>query len=139
MKIEYPARITKEEDGIFFVSFPDIHEAMTQGETLEEALFNASEVLTLTMEYRLDEDQKIPEPSIIKGRHIHLISPDAKVQAALLVRKARAEKSLADLARALETSWPSVKRLENPHNSPTLKMIDKAAAALGKRLVLSFE
>ena len=139
MKIEYPARITKEEDGIFFVSFPDIDEAMTQGETLEEALFNASEVLTLTMEYRLDEDQEIPEPSDIKGRHTHLISPDAKVQAALLVRKARADKSLADLARALETSWPSVKRLENPHNSPTLKMIEKAAAALGKRLVLSFE
>lgn len=139
MKIEYPARITKEEDGIFFVSFPDINEAMTQGETLEEALFNAFEVLTLTMEYRLDENQEIPEPSNIKGSHIHLISPDAKVQAALLVRKARADKSLADLARALETSWPSVKRLENPHNSPTLKMIDKAAAALGKRLVLSFE
>ena len=139
MKIEYPVQITKEEDGIFFVSFPDIEEAITQGETIEEALFNASEVLTLTMEYRLDEEQKIPEPSNITGKNIYLISPDVKVQAALLVRRAREGKSLAELARALETSWPSVKRLENPHNSPTLKMIDKAAAALGKRLVLSFE
>lgn len=138
MKIEYPAQI-KKEDGIFFVFFPDIEEAMTQGETMEEALFNASEVLTLTMEYRLDEDQEIPESSQITGNDIYLISPGAKVQAALLVRKAREGKSLADLARTLETSWPSVKRLENPHNSPTLKMIDKAAAALGKRLVLSFE
>ena len=139
MKIEYPAQIKKEEDGIFFVSFPDIEEAMTQGETMEEAIFNASEVLTLTMEYRLDEDQEIPKSSQITGIDIHLISPSAKVQAALLVRKARDGKSLADLARTLETSWPSVKRLENPHNSPTLKMIDKAASALGKRLVLSFE
>jgi len=139
MKIEYPAKIKKEEDGIFFVSFSDIEEAITQGETMEEALFNASEVLTLTMEYRLDEEQKIPEPSQVTGSNIHLISPSAKVQAALLVRKAREGRSLADLARTLETSWPSVKRLENPHNSPTLKMIDKAAAALGKRLVLSFE
>ncbi len=139
MKIEYPVQITKEKDGIFFVSFPDIEEAMTQGETIEEALFNASEVLTLTMEYRLDEEQEIPEPFNITGKNIYLISPDVKVQAALLVRRAREGKSLAELARALETSWPSVKRLENPHNSPTLKMIDKAAAALGKRLVLSFE
>ena len=139
MKIEYPAQIKKEEDGIFFVSFPDIEEAMTQGETMEEALFNASEVLTLTMEYRIDEEQRIPEPSQITSNDIHLISPGAKVQAALLVRKAREGKSLADLARALETSWPSVKRLENPHNSPTLKMIDKTATALGKRLILSFE
>jgi len=139
MKIEYPAQIEKAEDGIFFVSFPDIEEAMTQGENMEEALFNASEVLTLTLEYRLDEDREIPEPSQITNSNTYLISPSAKVQAALLVRKAREGKSLAELARTLETSWPSVKRLENPHNSPTLKMIDKAAAALGKRLVLSFE
>jgi len=112
---------------------------MTQGENMEEALFNASEVLTLTLEYRLDEDREIPEPSQITNSNTYLISPSAKVQAALLVRKAREGKSLAELARTLETSWPSVKRLENPHNSPTLKMIDKTAAALGKRLVLSFE
>jgi len=139
MKIEYPAQITKGEDGFLFVSFPDIKEAMTQGETMEEALFNASEVLSLTMEYRLDKEQKIPEPSNITGNTIHLISPDVKVQAALLIRKARKGKSLADLARTLETSWPSAKRLESPHNSPTLKMIDKAATALGKKLVLNFE
>lgn len=139
MKIEYPAKIQKEEDGTFFVSFPDIPEALTQGATMEEALFNASEVLTLSMEYRLDEEQKIPDPSDIAGDNIHLISPSAKVQSAMLIRNARQGRSLADLARTLETSWPSVQRLENPHNSPTLKMIDKAAAALGKRLVLSFE
>lgn len=55
------------------------------------------------------------------------------------MRRARGERSLADLARALETSWPSVKRLEGPRHWPTLKQIDKTAAALGKRLVLSFE
>jgi antitoxin HicB len=82
MKIEYPAQIKKEEDGIFFVSFPDMEEAMTQGETMDEALFNASEVLTLTIEYRLDEEQEIPEVSPVTGSDIHLISPGAKVQAA---------------------------------------------------------
>ncbi len=139
MKIEYPAEIQKEDDGTFLVSFPDIPEALTQGETMEEALFNASEVLTLSMEFRLDEEQEIPDPSSITGDNIHLISPVAKVQSAMLIRKSRQGRSLADLARTLETSWPAVQRLENPHNSPTLKMIDKAATALGKRLVLSFE
>ncbi|MCI5148000.1 MAG: type II toxin-antitoxin system HicB family antitoxin [Candidatus Electrothrix sp. MAN1_4] len=104
MKIEYPAQIIKEEDGIFFVSFPDIEEAITQGDTLEEALFNASEVLTLTLEYRLDEGLELPDPSTITGEDMYLIPPDVKVQAALLIRKAREDKSLADLARILETS-----------------------------------
>jgi antitoxin HicB len=61
------------------------------------------------------------------------------VQAALLVRQARGDRSLAELARALETSWPAAKRLENPRHYPTMKQLEKAAAAMGKRLVLTFE
>jgi len=72
MKIEYPAKIQQEEDGTFFVSFPDISEALSEGATLEEALFNASEVLTLSIEYRLDEEQKIPDPSDVVGDNIYL-------------------------------------------------------------------
>ncbi len=139
MKIEYPARITKDDDGFFFVSFPDLEEGITQGETLEEALFNASEVLTLVLEHRIEEESGIPDPSDIAGDDVYRIAPDARVQAALLIRKTRADRPLADLARALDTSWPSAKRLENPRNSPTLKMLDRAAAALGKKLVISFE
>jgi antitoxin HicB len=61
------------------------------------------------------------------------------VQAALLVRQARGNRSLAELARALETSWPAAKRLENPRHYPTIKQLEKAAAAMGKRLILAFE
>jgi antitoxin HicB len=57
----------------------------------------------------------------------------------LLIRRARGDRSLAELARALETSWPSAQRLENPRHSPTLRQLEKAAAALGKRLVLALE
>jgi antitoxin HicB len=46
---------------------------------------------------------------------------------------------LAELARSLQTSWPSAQRLENPRHSPTLRQLEKAAAALGKRLVLALE
>ena len=84
MKIKYPAKIIKEDDDTFFISFPDIEEALTMGKTMEEALFNASEVLTLSLEYRLDEEQEIPVPSSIAGTDIYLISPDAKVQSAML-------------------------------------------------------
>ena len=138
MKIEYPAKITKEEDS-FLVEFDDLEEAFTEGKTLEEALFNASEVLTLCLEHRIAEKQDIPDPSHIEGDNIYIIVPETGVQASLLIRKSRADRSLAELARSLETSWPSVQRLENPRNSPSLKMLNKAATAFGKRLVLSFE
>jgi hypothetical protein len=52
-----------------------------------------------------------------------------------LIRRARGNRSLAELARSPQTSWPSARRLENPRHSPTLRPLERAAAALGKRLV----
>ena len=60
-------------------------EAFTEGETIDEALFNAAEVLTLTLEGRMEENQLIPVPTAnVPGAHY--IAPDAKTQAALLAR-----------------------------------------------------
>ena len=86
----------------------------------------------------MDEGQDIPAPSQSREA-VYLVSPDAKTQAALLLRQARGNRTLADLARALETSWPQVQRLEDPHHWPSLKTLDRAARVLGKRLVLSLE
>jgi len=137
MNIHYPALLTPDESG-YCVQFVDLEEAFTEGGTLDEALFNAAEVLTLTLDARMEENLPIPEPA--SGvESAYYVAPDAKTQAALLVRRARGDRPLADLARALETSWPAARRLEDGSHWPSLKQLDKAAAALGKRLVLSFE
>ena len=138
MEIRYPATIEHQEEGGFLVQFVDFDNIFTQGETLEEAQFNAAEVLSVMLEVMLEDGQKIAAPSQnVAGAHY--IAPDAKTQAALLVRMARGERSLADLARALQTSWPAAKRLEDARHWPTLRALDRAAAALGKRLILSME
>lgn len=138
MEIRYPATVTSQSDGSFFVQFVDLPDTFTEGQTREEALFNASEVLSAMLAWRLDEARDVPPPSQrVKGAHY--IAPDAKTQAAMLLRLARGERSLSELARALETSWPAAKRLENPTHWPSLKTLDRAAAALGKRLVLVLE
>lgn len=140
MNILYPAKITTDEEGRFFVQFLDIEEAISEGETLEEAVFNAQETLTLSLEGRIDEKMDIPLPSVIEGENVHMIAPSAMVQTALLIRENRKNKlSMAEFARMLQTSWPAASKLENPHNSPTIKMIEKAASVLGKRLIVSFE
>ncbi len=138
MSVHYPAVFEPDEGGGFFVRFVDIEGAMTDGDTLEEALFNAAEALSGVLGSLLDDNQPIPDPSPAVAGAV-LIAPDARTQAALLVRKARGERSLADLARALETSWPSARRLEDPRHSPTLRQLEKAAAALGKRLILALD
>jgi antitoxin HicB len=138
MDIRCPATVERQPDGSYLVQFVDLDDTFTEGKTKEEALFNAAEVLSGMLAWRLDEGKNVPPPSQ-KVKGAHYIAPDAKTQAAMLLRLARAERSLSDLARALETSWPAAKRLEDPMHWPSLKTLDKAAAALGKRLVLTLE
>ncbi|MFN7962124.1 MAG: type II toxin-antitoxin system HicB family antitoxin [Thermoanaerobaculia bacterium] len=138
MEIRYPAKIQRDSSGRFLVEFVDLPDTFTEGETWEEALFNATEVLSAMLALRLDKGFEIPGPSSnVEG--VQYIAPDARTQAAMLVRLARGERSLSDLARALETSWPAARRLEDPKHWPSLKSLERAAAALGKRLVLVLE
>lgn len=138
MQIRYPATIEAQEGGGFLVQFVDFDNIFTQGDTLEDAQFNAAEVLSGMLGWMLDKDKEIPVPSPrVKGAHY--IAPDAKTQAALLLRQARGERTVSELARALQTSWPAAKRLEDARHWPTLRALDRAAAALGKRLMLSLE
>lgn len=138
MEIRYPAVIEQQADGRHFVQFVDLPDTFSEGQTQEEALFNAIEVLSAMLAWRLDDARDVPAPSL-KVKGAHYIAPDAKTQAAMLLRLARGERTLSDLARALETSWPAAKRLEDPTHWPSLKTLERAAAALGKRLVLTLE
>lgn len=137
MNFEYPFTVEPSENSGFIVQFIDVEEAFTCGETLEECIHNAEEVLTTMLTIRLENDNDIPKPS--SGNHKYRVAPSAAVQAALAVRFARRDKSLADLACALGVTWPVAQRLENPKHSPSLKQLERAAAALGKRLIINFK
>ena len=138
MNILYPASIKKEED-TFVVQFIDFEDIFTEGETLEHAKAMAAEVLTLMLESKAEHQESIPLPSKARGKEIYYIAPEAAVQSALLFIFNKGEQSLSDISRALGTSWAATQRLEDPKHSPTIKTLEKAAAALGKRLVISFE
>lgn len=134
MKLLYPAILEEEKEGGYLVTFPDLPEAGTDGETLEEAIYNASEVLTLTLECRVEGKEEIPEPSEIETAQY--IAPSARVQAAILIKLARKDKSLSDVARTLNTSWAAAQRLENPKHWTNLQQLEKTAAVLGKQVVI---
>lgn len=55
----YPAVLTFTEKHIE-ISFPDLEEALSQAETIEEAIRRADEVLKLTIESRLEDKEEIP-------------------------------------------------------------------------------
>lgn len=62
-KLFYPAVFHKAEEGGFWISFPDIPECLTQGETMNEAYEMAIEALGLALTDREKEHQPIPPAS----------------------------------------------------------------------------
>jgi antitoxin HicB len=140
MNLLYPANFKPQPDRGFTVLFVDLPEAITEGDTFDEAMLHAQEVLSLSLRGRIEDGQPIPLPSAAKkGKQVRLVAPDALAQSAVLLRLARGDRPLSDLARAMETSWAAAQRLEDPHHWPSLKQLDRAAKVLGKRLVLSLE
>lgn len=138
MNVLYPAifKLSRKEKR-YTISFPDLSEAISEATSLEEAYINAAEVLTLTLEGRMDEGMKIPKPSLRKNAK--QIAPSARVQAALLLRWTKGHHTTAEIARSLHTSWPSISRLENPHHWPSLRQLERMAAAIGQQLVITFQ
>lgn len=67
------------------------------------------------------------------------VVPCASVQTAALTYMIRGSMSISDLSRALGTSWAAAQRLEDTRHGPTLKQLEKAVAACGRRLVLAAE
>ena len=64
-KYIYPAIFTEDGDG-YIVCFPDLEKCYTQGDTLEEAIERAEDVLSLVL-YEYERRQRfIPEPTPIK-------------------------------------------------------------------------
>ena len=63
MKYVYPAIFTKEEGGAYSVLFSDLEGCYTCGDTLEDAIEMAEDVLAFTL-YRCERDGRpIPAPS----------------------------------------------------------------------------
>lgn len=70
----YNCDIRQEEEGRFFVRFPDIPNAITLGFSQEEALYMASDVLNAIIATHLDNGYPIAESKYTDGYPIE-VSP----------------------------------------------------------------
>ena len=63
MKYVYPAIVYEAEEGGYYAEFPDVKEALTQGETLFEMLERAEEALAFALVNYENENRKIQTPT----------------------------------------------------------------------------
>lgn len=128
--LTYGAKIEPDGEG-FLVTFRDIENAFTYGETLEEAIFNAQEVLDLILLDRLEKNEQIEQPSAFKNGEVAIaVSPEVAAPALLHIMRELNHRSMADVARSMGVSYQSYQRMESGKNL-TMRSLKRAASALG--------
>lgn len=132
--MKYPVNIEPDEE-FFLVTFPDIPEAITQGDSIEDAMRHGADVLESALDYYLESGRPIPAPSKPK-RGQRLIELPASLSAkVLLVNEMVAQKVRpAELARRLKVTPQEITRLIDVHHATKIDGIAVALKALGKTM-----
>lgn len=130
----YPVNLRK--DGKFIlVTFPDIPEAITQGDNHTHALEMAKEALELAMEFYFEDRRPVPAPTKAKrGQAVVELSASLSAKVLLLNEMLQQKVRPAELARRLKTTPQEVNRLTNIRHTSRIDGIAIALKALGKTM-----
>lgn len=132
--MRYPVNLKK--DGKFIlVTFPDVPEAITQGNDTEDALAHARDVLESALEFYLDAKQKVPMPSLPK-RNQQTVELPLSTSAKILLLNEMLDQNVrpAELARRMKIKPQEVSRLTNLRYGSKIDGIAAALKALDKTL-----
>lgn len=139
-RFQYAVLLSAADEGGYVVTCRDLPELITQGESVEEALEQASDAMDEVFATYLTEGLDFPEPSKARRRE-HMVAPppETVAKAALYVAMRRAGISKVQLAKRLGVDEKEVRRLLDPHYGSKLPRIAKAISVLGQRLVIGVE
>jgi len=139
-RFQYPVLLTPAEEGGYVVTCRDLPQLITQGDTEQDALEQATDAMDEVFATYMVEGMEFPEPSKAKRRE-HLVAPPAETmaKAALFVAMRQAGISKLQLARRLGVDEKEVRRLLDPHYGSKLPRIAQAISVLGQRLVIGLE
>jgi antitoxin HicB len=137
----YPVTLVADgQAGGYVVTFPDLPEAITQGENTEDALEQAEDCLEEAIANRIVMNLALPEPSSPAAGQpvVHLPAPTA-VKAAFYSAIKELSLSQVQLAAVLGVDEREVRRLLNPYHHSKLNRIDELLRRLGWRLTVGLQ
>lgn len=136
MDFAYPVTLTPDpDDGGFVVTFPDLPEAVTQGDTLDEALNEARGALEAALEYRVRHGLDLPSPSAPGPAQVSVSPPVHTVlKAALVLAMKEAHVNKSELARRMDLDEKEARRIVDLSHRTRLPTLERALRVLGKRV-----
>ena len=110
MRYAYPCVLNPEEDGGFFVVFPDVPGALTCGDDRAEALEMAADALVAILATHVHNGEDLPTPSsVVDGQEVVAVPPVPAAKLALYSAMREQGLSEAALAKQLGLDEPRVR------------------------------
>jgi antitoxin HicB len=129
-----------EDRQIVVVTFPDVPEAITEGDGRAHALEQAEEALGLALLSYPKRDRPLPRAGEIGTALVPVtVAPEVAAKLAFLEAFRDAGMSKTELARRLGKDEKEVRRLLDPMHPTKLPTLNRALGALGQRLVIGVE
>lgn len=136
--MRYPVRLSRDDNGSTLVQFVDIPEAITFGDTREEALARATDALATAVEIYIKDRRRLPPPSRATGPAVE-VPPLMTLKLALYDAMGQHKVGKAELARRLDWHMPQVDRLLDVRHASRLDQLEAGLAAVGKRVSVTVE
>ena len=136
--LSYSALIEQDENKKYIVTFRDIPEAITCGDTLEEARIMATDALLTALEFYFEDRRLIPMPTKAeKGEELIGLPPIAVAKILLLNELIKQNVSNSELASRMHTTSAYIHKLIHLNYAVKIDMIDAALNQLGKQLEIN--
>lgn len=133
----YPAALTPDPESGFTVTFRDVPEAVTEGDTREEALLRAEDALESALAMYISAGEPLPAASRSQvGEEMVPLSALAMAKAALYDAMCEQGVGRAELARRLRWHLPQVARVLDLRHASRMEQVEAPLAALGLRLII---
>ena len=132
--LAYPLVLERDDNGTLLVTFPDVPEAVTFGENEADAVERAVDALETMLAARIADQEDVPLPSPAQERPCVVLSALATAKVLLYRTMREAGVSRGELAHRLGWQGQRVDRLLDLNHASPIDQIERALAALGKRL-----
>ena len=136
----YFARFEPGEDHGIVVSFPDVPEAITQGDDEADAYTQAEEALGLALLTYPARGLPLPQPKTRSADLVPIaVEPEVAAKLAVIEAVRIAGISKSEFARRIGKDEKEARRILNPRHPTKLTTLAAALRKLGQRLVIAVE
>jgi antitoxin HicB len=135
MRHAFPYRFEPQDSGVVLVQFVDVPEAHTSGASEAEAGGErALDCLVAALGGYIKLGREIPPSSPARGRPVIILPPLVAAKLALYDAMRSQRITRTELARRLGLQENAIRRLLDLDHRSHIDQVDRALAALGKRL-----